>query len=102
MAPLYSGSKAGLAMFADALSLRLKRHGVAVSLVSPGFVDTPMSQSLSEPRPFLISAEKAAATIARKVKRRARRIVLPWQFAVILAVSRLLPGFMVRAVLARL
>ena len=64
MAPTYSGTKAGLALFADALGIRLAKHGVGVSLVSPGFIDTPMSQGLKEPRPFLITAEAAAAAIA--------------------------------------
>jgi hypothetical protein len=59
-----------------------------------------MSQSLKEPRPFLITADRAAAIIARKVARRARHIVVPWQFAVILAVSKFLPRFVVRAVLS--
>ena len=100
MAPVYSGSKAGLTMFADALRVRLKRHGVAVSLVSPGFIDTPMSQGLSEPRPFLISADKAAAIIRRKLDRGARHIVVPWQFALIAAVAGLIPKPLVRAVLS--
>lgn len=100
MAPVYSGSKAGLTMFADALGLRLKRHGVQVSVVAPGFIDTPMSQGLSEPRPFLIGPEKAAAIIARKIARGARMIVVPWQFAVIAIVSRFIPRWIVRAVLS--
>lgn len=100
MAPLYSGTKAGLAMFAEALRLRLRRHGVGVSLISPGFIDTPMSQSLKEPRPFLISADKAAAIIARGIARQKRHIVVPWQFAMILTVAKFVPRAAVRAVLA--
>jgi short-subunit dehydrogenase len=100
MAPLYSGSKAGLEMFAQALSLRLRRHGVAVTLVAPGFIDTPMSQSLNEPRPFLISADQAAAIIARRLAKGRRHIVLPWQFSMILGLSKLVPRAVVRAILS--
>lgn len=100
MAPVYSGSKAGLTMFAEALGLRLKRHGVQVSVVAPGFIDTPMSQGLSEPRPFLIGPKKAAAVIARKIARGARMVVVPWQFAVIAVVSRFIPRWIVRRVLS--
>ena len=98
MAPVYVGTKAGLALFAQALDLRVARYGVRVSLVVPGFVDTPMSQGLTEPRPFLITADKAATIIARRLERGARSIVLPWQFAVIRVLAGLLPGFLVRAV----
>ena len=35
-------------------------HGIKVTIASPGFIDTPMSASLSTPRPFLWTAERAA------------------------------------------
>jgi len=101
MAPTYAATKAGLALFSEALRLRLEGSSVAVSLVSPGFVDTAMSRSLDEPRPFLISADKAASIIHARLERRPRRIVVPWQFAVIRAVAAWLPRGLVRAVLAR-
>jgi NAD(P)-dependent dehydrogenase (short-subunit alcohol dehydrogenase family) len=102
MAPVYAGTKAGLALFAEALGLRLAKYGVGVTLVSPGFVDTPMSRSLKEPRPFLIGADAAAAIIAGKIERGARRIVVPWQFVVIRAIAGLVPRGIVRAVLSQL
>jgi short-subunit dehydrogenase len=102
MAPVYAGTKAGLATFADALHLRLESFGVGVTLVSPGFVDTPMSQGLKEPRPFLIGVEKAAAMIVREIERGARHIVVPWQFAVIKAAAALLPRAALLAILSRI
>ena len=76
-------------------------HGVAVTLVSPGFIDTPMSQQLTEPRPFLMSADRAAQIIIRKLATRPARIVLPWQFIVIRAASRLMPRALMRLILRR-
>jgi short-subunit dehydrogenase len=102
MSPVYAGTKAGLALFAEALDLRLAQYGVRVTLVSPGFVDTPMSRSLDESRPFLIGADEAAAIIARKIERGKRRIVVPWQFAVIQRLANLLPRWILRAVLTRM
>jgi len=99
MAPTYSGTKAGLAMFAEALELRLKKYGVGVTLVSPGFIDTPMSRSVPPPKPFLMTTKDAAAIIRRKVDSGARRLVLPWQFAAILALSRWVPRAIIRAIL---
>ncbi|GAA0565538.1 SDR family NAD(P)-dependent oxidoreductase [Rhizomicrobium electricum] len=101
MAPTYSGSKAGIKMFAEALDARMRRHGVFVTLVSPGFIDTPMSQSVTEPKPFLMTPEKAAAVIKRKVARGARQVVVPWQYAAIGALSRVVPKFLVRAILSK-
>lgn len=101
MAPTYAATKAGLRLFAEALGLRMAKSGVGVTLVSPGFIDTPMSQSLDEPRPFLISAQQAARGIARGVAAGKRVIVVPWQFAVVRFITDLLPRGLLRALLSR-
>jgi short-subunit dehydrogenase len=101
MAPTYAASKAGLRMFAESLGMRLACHGVKVSLVSPGFIDTPMSQKVTEPKPFLISADAAAKIIARRIAAGARTIVVPWQFAVIRGITDLLPRALLRFILSR-
>ncbi|HMH64141.1 MAG TPA: SDR family NAD(P)-dependent oxidoreductase [Rhizomicrobium sp.] len=101
MAPTYAATKAGLRMFAESLGMRMEKHGVAVTLVSPGFIDTPMSQKVTEPKPFLMSADAAAKIIARGIAGRARTIVVPWQFAVIRAFTALLPRALLRLILSR-
>ncbi len=100
-APTYSATKAGLAMFAEALSIRMAKQGVGVTLVSPGFIDTPMSRRVPPPKPFLMGADDAARIIVRGIMAGKRRIVVPWQFAVIRAITNLLPRWLMRAILAR-
>jgi short-subunit dehydrogenase len=99
--PLYSGSKAGLSMFAEGLAIRMAPHGVAVTLVSPGYIDTPMSQGLNRARPFLISADRAAQIIKDKLAARPFKIVVPWQFIILRALVWLLPRPLLRFILAR-
>jgi len=101
-APAYAASKAGLGVFASALRLAVAGHGVSVTLVSPGFVDTPMSQGVRTPKPFLMSADKAAALIVAGVRRRARHVILPWPFAVLPVLAWMIPGFVRDRVLVRL
>lgn len=101
MAPTYAATKAGLRMFAEALGIRLAKHGIGVTLVSPGFIDTAMSRQVSEPKPFLMDADKAAAIIVRGIESRARIIVVPWQFKVIRGLANLLPRALLRTVLSR-
>ena len=100
-APTYSATKAGLAMFAEALSIRMAKYKVGVTLVSPGFIDTPMSRQVPPPKPFLMGADTAARIIVRDIARGKRRIVVPWQFIVIRGLTRLLPRALLRAILAR-
>lgn len=101
MAPTYSATKAGLRMFAAAQRARLARFKVKMTLVEPGFIDTPMSRGLKEPRPFLISAERAAAHIARRVAQGHCHIVLPWPFAIIRILAQIIPQGVLSAALAR-
>ena len=101
MAPAYAGAKAGLAMFAEALGVRMAPHGVTVTLVSPGFIDTPMSRQVQEPKPFLMTADRAAHLIMRKIERGATRIIVPWQFRILRALSKLVPRPFLRLILRR-
>jgi short-subunit dehydrogenase len=101
VAPTYAATKAGLRMFAQSLEIRMAKHGVKVTLISPGFIDTPMSRSVTEPKPFLMSADTAAHIIVRRLAAGARTIVVPWQFAVIRAFTALLPRALLRLILAR-
>jgi short-subunit dehydrogenase len=101
MAPSYAGAKAGLAMFAESLRLRMAKHKVAVTLVVPGFIDTPMSRQLTTPKPFMVSADAAARHIVKKLRRKPARIIFPWPYAVLCAVAKLAPRWAVNAVLNR-
>ena len=101
MAPTYAATKAGLRLFAESLGMRLAKHGVTVTLVSPGFIDTPMSRQVTEPKPFLISPEAAATVIKRGIAAKAAVIVVPWQYGVMRAVTNLLPRALLRWILSR-
>lgn len=98
-APVYSASKAALRIYADATRRLLRPQGVAVTLVLPGFVDTPMSQSLTTPRPWLWNPERAARRIARDVARGARLSAFPWQLRLAVALGAWAPDAVVDRIL---
>lgn len=77
--PVYSASKAAVRVYGEALRRLLAPKGVRVSVVVPGFITTPMSQSLPFHRPFEWTAERAAARIVRGIERNEAEIVFPWQ-----------------------
>ena len=60
-----------------------------------------MSRSVPPPKPFLMTADDAARIITRRIARGDRRIVVPWQFAVIRAITNLLPRALLRLALSR-
>jgi short-subunit dehydrogenase len=98
MAPTYAATKAGLAMFADSLEQSLSRYGVGVTIASLGYIDTPMSRSVLSIKPFMMTADDAAAIIKVRLARGARRFVIPWQFAAIQILHRVLPRALVRII----
>ena len=61
----YSASKAAQMTFLESLRVDLRRFGIKVTTVLPGFVDTPINDSLKKKYklPFLITAEDAATRI---------------------------------------
>ena len=91
-AAAYAASKAGLARFADALRLGMKAHGVHVTLVSPGFIDTAAGRRTPGPKPFVLHPAEAAARIAAAAARGQGHLITPWPFAVLRWVDRLLPA----------
>ena len=96
-APAYSASKAAVRMYGAALRTLLAPQNVRVSVVCPGFVDTPMSGSLPGVRPFLWSAERAADFIVGRLARSQDEICFPWQLSMLARLSAHLPsGFVQR------
>jgi short-subunit dehydrogenase len=93
--PAYSASKAAVHTYGEGLRRLLRRSGVSVTVVCPGFVETPMSASLPMERPFLWSADRAAAEVARAVARKRRRAIFPWQLAWVAEAARHLPAALV-------
>lgn len=100
-APVYSAAKAALEVYADGLRPLVGPRGVRVTIVLPGFVDTPMSRSLDMPRPWCWSAERAARHIAAAVDRGARRCIFPWPLRAAIALGRLTPAPILDFILAR-
>ncbi|GAB6854507.1 SDR family NAD(P)-dependent oxidoreductase [Asaia astilbis] len=90
-ASAYSSSKAGLSRFATCLHAAMAPHGVGVTLVEPGYIDTAMSQRLDGARPLLVSPTKAASLIAAAVDRKRAVLVFPSVFLVLKLVSHLVP-----------
>ena len=91
-ATAYAGSKAGLARFAQALRIGVAPRGVRVLLASPGFIDTPGGREVPGPKYLLMQPSKVAARIADASAQGRGHLVLPWPFALLRLVDRLLPG----------
>jgi NAD(P)-dependent dehydrogenase (short-subunit alcohol dehydrogenase family) len=81
--PLYSATKFGLRGFSYALRRQLRGSGVTVSVVSPGFIRTPMTTSMKLPMP---GPEVVARKVAALVRKPKREVIVP-------GVYRIMPWF---------
>ncbi len=88
----YSASKAAMQSFLEAARIELAPKGVAVTIVNPGFIETPMTEKNEFPMPFLMSADRAARIIAKGLDRGARIIEFPLPMSLMVRGGRLLPA----------
>jgi short-subunit dehydrogenase len=101
-AAAYAPSKAAVISLAEVLRLELQRHGIIVSLVNPGFVETPMTAVNAFPMPYIIKPEDAANRILRGLARGKYEIAFPWQLVTMLKLLRLMPNSLYLRVAGRL
>jgi len=76
----YGPTKAALINLAESLDLDLHPHGIGVSIINPGFVETPLTAANQFNMPALISPEQAAAAIVQGLARGEFEIHFPKRF----------------------
>lgn len=76
--PSYNASKAGIKCYADSMRHALASYGISVCTVMPGFVNSDMSAAFPGAKPLLISSDKAAMIIRKKIDNHATLIQFPW------------------------
>jgi len=92
--PGYNASKAAMDTFLEGLRNRLWRHGVQVTTIRPGFVDTPMTAGLQ--LKGAISAGRAAELVLRARDRRRAIAYVPGKWRPIMFVIRNIPSVVFR------
>jgi hypothetical protein len=75
----YCASKAALKTLMDGFRPVLRPHGIDVTTICPGWIETELTENNPYPMPFIMSAGRAAELIARALDRRRRTYVFPWQ-----------------------
>ena len=88
----YGASKAAVINLAESLKLELYGTGVDLTLINPGFVDTPLNASYDPKKKlFVMSKERCARKILQKLPRKPYEIAFPPQVSIFLKTMRSLP-----------
>jgi short-subunit dehydrogenase len=90
-ASAYGATKAALINMAECLKIELERHGVGVSVSTPGFVETPAQDDNTFPKPFMLQPEQAARRIADGLAHGGFEITFPRRFTWLLKALYALP-----------
>lgn len=88
----YGPTKAAVINLAETLHNDLAARGITVSVVNPGYVETPMTSVNKFPMPFLMPAEDAAQRIIAGLRKRKFEVAFPWQLVAPMKLGRLLPN----------
>lgn len=97
----YGPTKAALINLAETLYLDLQPHGLGVSVVNPGFVETPLTAQNNFHMPALISPTQAAQAMLQGWAKGEFEIHFPKRFTCWMKLLRLLPYRLYFAVVRR-
>ena len=88
----YGPSKAALTNLTESLYFDFKKYNVRISLVSPGFIKTPLTDKNEFPMPFIKSPEFAAEQMFNGLtKSKTFEIHFPKALTILLKIFRVLP-----------
>jgi len=96
-AEAYGSSKAAVNYLLESLRLDLSNKSIDVTVVNPGFVETPMIGNNDFPMPFIMSADKAAEKIIIGIDARKFKVQFPKRLYSILALAAAFPSLWYRA-----
>ena len=91
-APAYSASKAALKNWGAALRGWLKKDGIKVNVICPGFMKSPMTDPNPFPMPLIMTTTKAAKIVKKGVERNKGRICFPWPMTLLVWFASVLPA----------
>jgi NADP-dependent 3-hydroxy acid dehydrogenase YdfG len=97
----YCASKAAVSAFFESVRLDLKGKGIAVTIIHPGFIKTPLTEGRHADMPFLMELQDAVQLIVGAIERRRKSYAFPWQLASIVRLGMIMPNFMYDWIAAR-
>lgn len=90
-AEAYGASKAAVHYFTQSLNVDLAARHIHVQHVSPGFIDTPLTQKNNFTMPMKISAEQAAIAMLKGIEKKKQNLYFPSGFGWIMRFLHGLP-----------
>lgn len=89
----YCASKSAAITFCESLRVELKKSGIEVLTICPGFIRTPLTAKNPYKMPFLMDVDAFAKVAADKILTGSSYAVIPWQMGWVAKLLRILPNW---------
>lgn len=90
----YSASKAGMTAFFESVRLDVQNKGIAVTIIQPGFIRTPLTSGRANKMPFLMELDDAIPYFTRAIEKKKKFAAFPWQLATLVRAGRIFPAWL--------
>jgi len=97
-AAAYGASKVALEYFLQSLKVDISKDNIDITIVRPGFVDTPLTRRNDFDMPFIMSSDEAAQKVIGAIGKRKLFASFPNQMAIPLGIFSLLPRLWISAI----
>lgn len=95
----YSASKSAVSKLCESFSIDLKREGISVSNILPGFIDTPLTRKNDHSMPFLMSVEEGGSRIYNAIEKKKSIYIFPLPMKIVMVIFEKMPRWMYRSLM---
>ncbi len=96
----YCARKSAVITYCESLRIDLKKYGIDVLTISPGFVKTPLTEGNPYMMPFILTADEFAQRAIKAILAKKSYITIPWQMGCLAKVMRVIPNSLFDKILA--
>jgi NADP-dependent 3-hydroxy acid dehydrogenase YdfG len=90
----YSASKAAMTAFFESVRLDMRGKGIDVTIIQPGFIETPLTSGRKNKMPHLMALDDAIPLFIRAIEKRKKFAAFPWQLATIVRAGKIMPAWL--------
>jgi len=90
----YTASKAATMSLAECMYTDLRKTGVQVQVVNPGFIKTQLTEKNDFKMPFLMEADQAGSEVMEHMNTDSFKKSFPWLFSMVFRLSQFLPDWL--------
>lgn len=87
----YTASKAGTMSLAECMYADLRKTGVAVQVINPGFIKTQLTDKNDFKMPFIMDPDEAAEIVFKHMRSDSFKKSFPFAFSLVFRLSQFLP-----------